>query len=228
MIGTGAAILGAGLLGAGATIWGANKASSAQKAAAQQAAALQQQQMARNDANFNPFIQGGQGASNLLQSMYGINGDPALGQAALDNFYQSPDYQFALKGGSQALDNSAAAKGAVLGGNQIRAQTEYGQGMATQNLKGYLDRLFGVSQQGIQAAGGVAGVNTIGAKNAGDSIMGAGTADASGYLGMAKGIHSGVNALSLYNQMGKSSFDSGGLLGASSTPFFNTSAGAIY
>ena len=36
--------------------------------------------------------------------------------------------------------------------------------------------------------------------------MGAGTADASGILGMTKGFNSGLNSLSLYNQMGKSSY----------------------
>ncbi|HDA7126305.1 TPA: hypothetical protein O5T86_001309 [Staphylococcus aureus] len=206
MIGTGLAILGAGILGAGASMYGANKAASVQGDAARQAAALQQQQMAENKANFDPFIKSGQGASNLLQSFYGLNGDQALGQSALERFYQSPDYTFALKGGSDALDNSAAAKGGVLGGNQIRAQTEYGAGLATQNLGGYLGRLQAMSGQGIQAASGVAGPNTVGAKFAGDATMGAGTADASGILGMTKGFNSGLNSLSLYNQMGKSSY----------------------
>lgn len=210
MIGTGLAILGAGVLGAGASIYGANKAAGAQGDAAKQAAAIQQQQMAENRANFDPFIKGGQGASNLLQSFYGLNGDQALGQSALERFYQSPDYQFALRGGRDALDNSAAARGGVLGGNQIRAQTEYGAGLATQNLGGYLGRLSGMAGQGVQAASGVAGTNTMGAKYAGDATMGAGTAEASGILGMTKGFNSGLNSLSLYNQMGQSSYKPSG------------------
>jgi hypothetical protein len=223
--------LAAAALGAGAAIWGANKAASTQSAAAQQAAALQQQQIAKNDANFGTFIEGGKGANNLLQSFYGLGGDPALGASALERFSQSPDYQFALKGGSEALDNSAAAKGGVLGGNQIRAQTEYGAGLATQNLKGYLDRLQAMSGQGITAAGGTASANMAGAKYAGDAMMGAGTAEASGYLGMANAINGKdgkggfLNNLSLYNQMGKSSYGGSGYLGSYSP---NTSAGAIY
>lgn len=217
MIGTGLAILGAGLLGAGASMYGASKAADAGKEASARAAALQQQQMKQNQDNAQPFINGGQGASNLLQSFYGIGGDQALGQNALARFQQSPDYQFALKGGSDALDNSAAAKGGMISGNQIRAQTEYGAGLATQNLQGYLGRLSTMAGQGIQAAGNVSYANTSGANNAGNSIMGGGTAQAAGYLGMTKGFDAGLNSLSLYNQMGKSSYGNTGGTGLSLT-----------
>jgi hypothetical protein len=212
------------LAGAGASIWGANKAAQVQSDAANQAAALQRQQMAQNQSNMQPFISGGQGASNLLQSFYGMGTDPALGQGALARFQQSPDYQFALKGGSDALDNSAASRGGLLGGNQIRAQTEYGQGLASQNLQGYLSRLSGMSGQGIQAAGGIANSNAYGANAAGNSLMAGGTAQASGYLGDVRAINGtgGPNGggllnnlslnspLSLFNQMNKSSYPTGG------------------
>lgn len=241
MIGTGLAILGAGLAGAGASIFGANKAADAQSSAANQAAALQQQTLdfqkgvygaqtanyadAKN--NLSPFVNNGVGASNLLASAYGLNGQPALGPNTLQAFQNSPDYTFALKGGSDALDNSAASKGGLLGGNQIRAQTEYGQGMATQNLQNYFQRLSGMAGQGIQAGGylgqmgtnlgtGVSGQLGSTANNAGNDIMAAGTADASGILGMTKGLNSGLNTLSLYNQMGKSSYASGGGAGPGS------------
>lgn len=201
-----AAIGGAGLLSAGASIWAANKNGQIQSDAAKQAAALQQQQMAQNQSNMQPFISGGQGASNMLQSFYGLGGDQALGQSALARFQQSPDYQFALKGGSDALDNSAAARGGMISGNQIRAQTEYGQGLATQNLGNYLSRLSGMSGQGITAAGAIASPNTMGAAYAGKDIMGGATAEAAGNNGMIAGLNSGINQLSLYNQMNKSSY----------------------
>ncbi|MFB6449249.1 hypothetical protein [Bradyrhizobium tunisiense] len=225
MIGTGLAILGAGLLGAGASMYGASKASSAQEAAANKAAAVQQQAMEYQKQNYDtasgnlsPFIKTGTGANNLLASFYGINGsDPALGQNALAAFNKSPDYQFALKGGSEALDNSAAAKGGALGGNQIRAQTEYGAGLATQNLQNYLTRLTGLSGQGIQAGGVLGQIGTgvgsqvgTSANNVANSTMAAGTAEASGILGMTKGFESGLNSLSLYNQLGKSSYGGAG------------------
>jgi hypothetical protein len=236
MIGTAAAVIGTGLIGAGATMYGANKAASAQKDAANQAAAANQQAMEYQKANYekasgnlSPFIQSGQGANSLLAEAYGLSGKTALGQSSLEAFRNSPDYQFALKGGSEALDNSAAAKGGALGGNQIRAQTEYGQGLATQNLQNYFQRLSGMSGQGIQAGGILGQIGTgVGAQvgasanNMGNSLMAAGTADASGILGMTKGFQSGLGSLSLFNQMSKSSY------GGSGTGFSLSNASGLY
>lgn len=220
MIATGTAILAAGALGAGASMYGANSAAKSQSSAAGQAAQAQQQAMqwqkdvyGNTGGNLNPFITTGQGANSLLASMYGLNGDQALGENALARFAESPDYKFAFQQGQAGLENSAAAKGGLLGGNQIRAQTEYGQGLATQNLGNYLTRLGGMSTQGQNAAAmlGQIGMGTgaqigAGATNLGNAYMAQGTADASGTLGMVKGFNSGLNSLSLYNQMGKSSY----------------------
>jgi hypothetical protein len=248
MIGTGAAIIGAGLLGAGASIWGANKAADVQKDAAKQAAAVQQQgldfqkgvfdtQKANYDTasgNLNPFIKTGTGATNLLSSFYGLDGsNTALGDSALASFARSPDYQFAMKEGIGALDNSAASKGGLMSGNQMRAVTEYGSGLATQNLTNYLTRLSGMAGQGIQAGGtlgqlgtnlgtGVSGQVGQSANNIANSTMAGGTAEASGILGTVKGINSGLNSLSLFNQMSKSSYGGGG------TGFSLTGTGGLY
>lgn len=201
------------------------------------------------EQNFNqvrdyltPYINTGSSANNLLGSFYGLNGNQALGADALSRFEASPDYQFALKGGVSALDNSAAAKGGLKSGNQMRAVTEYGQGLATQNLGNYLSRIAGISTQGLNATNmlggfgaqlgnqslqlghlganlgtGMAGVigNTAGnfgsamigsSGKIGEAGMAGGTAEASGYLGMAKGFQSGLDALSLWGASGKSSF----------------------
>lgn len=236
MIGTGLAVLGTGLLSAGSSMYAANKASSAQKDAADKAAAAQQQALEfqkanyeKSSANLSPFIQSGQGANNLLSSFYGLNGDTALGENALAAFARSPDYQFALKEGIGALDNSAASKGSLLSGNQLRAVTEYGSGLATQNLSNYLTRLSGMSGQGIQAGGilgniGTGAGNSVGttSTNLGNAYMAGGTADASGYLGMAKGINSGLNTLSLFNQMSQSAYKPSG------TGLSLTNTGGLY
>jgi hypothetical protein len=63
--------------------------------------------------------------------------------------------------------------------------------------------------QGITAAGTLGNQGTVAANNMGNSAMAAGTADASGILGMAKGVNAGLSSLSLYNQMGQSSFGGG-------------------
>jgi hypothetical protein len=198
-----AAVGGAGLLSAGASIYASNQASNA----AGNAAALQQQQMAQNQKNVQPFITGGQGANNLLQSFYGIGGNPALGQGAMTAFQQSPDYQFALQGGTAALDNSAAAKGGMIGGNQMLAQTQYGQGLATTNLQNYLKQLTTMSGQGVSAATGIASPNTTGANNAGNYLMQGATAQGAGGLGISNAYNSTLNNyLGAYNSMNQSSY----------------------
>jgi hypothetical protein len=261
MIGTGAAILGASIIGAGASMWGASEAADAQQESGLAAQITQQrgQDMAlaaqrealgfqrevwdgqrRNytDATnrLSPFINSGTSANNLLASFYGLDGaNQALGQNAMDRFYQSPDFQFAMRSGVGALDNSASARGSMLSGNQLRAVTEYGQGLGTQNLGNYLSRLSGISQQGQNASGmlgqlgvglgnGVAGnvgnigsnmANTLTASsnNIAQSQMAQGTAEASGYLGMTRGINSGLsNFLSLHSQGGRSSYGDNNLL----------------
>jgi hypothetical protein len=191
------AIGGAGLLSAGASIYGSNQ----QANAASNAANLQKQQMAQNQSNMQPFISGGQGASNLLQSFYGIGGGgphgsgitPALSQSALASFNASPDYQFALNQGTAALDNSAAARGGMISGNQLQAQTQYGQGLATQNLGNYLNRLSGMAGQGVQAASGIASPNTAGAAYAGNSMMAGATAQMAGLSGATGAVNQGIN-----------------------------------
>lgn len=229
-----AATLGAGLVGAGASIWGANKAADTQSAAAAQAAQAQKEALnfqkgifdyqkgnfTKTTGDLDPFIKSGTGATNLLSSFYGLNGQPALNDNALSQFYNSPDYKFALKGGGEALDNSLAAKGGALGGNAIKAQTEFGQGLATQNLTNYLSRIGAIAGQGIQAGGilGQIGANigtgsgaNVGntSNNLGNTLMAGGTADASGILGTVKGFQGGLNSLQQYNQMTQSSYGSG-------------------
>jgi len=241
MIGTGLAILGAGILGAGASMYGASKASSAQEKAAAQAAAAQQQALEfqrenydKASGNLSPFITTGQGANNLLASFYGLNGNSALGDNALAAFKNSPDYQFALKEGIGALDNSAAAKGGLLSGNQLRAVTEYGSGLATQNLTNYLSRLGGLSTQGQNAAGMLgqigsgtgSNINTA-SNNLGNAYMAGGTAEASGALGMVKGFNSGLNSLSLYNQMSQSAYKPTNYL-SGGTGLSLTNTGGLY
>jgi hypothetical protein len=93
-----------------------------------------------------------------------------------------------------------------------------------------LTKLATMSGQGITAGGylgsiGTGAGNSVGASanNVGNSIMAAGTADASGTLGMVKGFNSGLNSLSLFNQMSKSSYSPTG-----GTGFSLTGTGGLY
>jgi hypothetical protein len=250
MISTGLAVLAAGLAGAGASMYGASKASDAQKDAAAAASQSQReaiafqrqvydnqlQNFAATKGQLTPFINNGIGANNLLATSLGLNG----AQPDFTGFFNSPDYKFALKEGVGALDNSAAAKGGLLSGNQLRAVTEYGSGLATQNLNNYLSRISGVSSQGLQAGGylgqigaslGNSSSANIGAtsNNLANTQMAQGTADAAGTMGMVKGFNSGLNSLSLYNQMSQSAYKPTNFLQSSGpTGFSLTNTGGLY
>lgn len=108
-------------------------------------------------------------------------------------FQATPGYQFMLEQGQAAIDGSAAARGNVFSGATIKAQQEYGQGLANQEYNNYLNRLTGQASQGQAAAGNIAtaGANyTSGASNAFANI---GNAQSAGYIGQANAVNTGLN-----------------------------------
>jgi hypothetical protein len=219
MIGTAAALLGSAAIGAGASLFGSSKAADAQKDAANNALAFQQQTYNNNQKNLSPYMSAGSGAANLLSKFYGLDGNglSADGMSNVNAFFQnSPDYKFAVQEGQSALENSAAARSGNLNGNALRAAQSFGQGLATQNLGGYLGRIQGIAGMGASAAGSAANTNTEAAKQVGNTMQNAGQAEASGYVGAANGVNSFVNNLQLYNErLNRSSYGGGSSMGGS-------------
>lgn len=194
------AIGGSALVGAGAGIFSANKASQAQSQAAGNALAYQQQTDARNQASLSPFIGAGGQATNLLNKSYA---DPW-------SFKDTPDYQFGMNEGANALQNSAAAKGGLLGGNFARGITAFGQDYATNYLGRYRQGLQSTASMGAGAAAAGAGAGNQAANMIGQSFGGVGAANASGWVGgsnaLTGSIGSGVQNYLFMNAMNKSSF----------------------
>lgn len=107
-------------------------------------------------ADYQPFLNSGTQANNTLTDLYGLNGQDAGAQAAARaNFQNTPGYQFALNQGVAAQDASAAARGNILSGNQQKALTDYGQGLANTTYNQYVQNLQNQVGQGVTAAGGV-------------------------------------------------------------------------
>lgn len=102
---------------------------------------------------YQPFLQSGQAANHTLSDLYGSNGAEAQ-QAAQGGFQNNPGYQFARDQGISALDASAAAKGNLLSGNQIKAVQDYGTGLANQTYQQYVGNLQNQAGLGANAAGG--------------------------------------------------------------------------
>lgn len=111
---------------------------------------------------YDPYISGGQRATNQLYSLLGLNGEDAIGTAR-DLYKTSPSYDFLMDQGVSALDRSAAARGMLNSGRQNKDLLRFGQGLASSDYNSYLSNLMGLGNQGYSATGAKTGVLAQGA-----------------------------------------------------------------
>lgn len=203
-IGAGVGALGGGIAG----MMGAN----AQADAARNASNNQMSIYNQSRSDLMPYMSGGSNAFASLANLMGMGGPEASANmlAGLKNY---PGYQFALSQGTQALDRSAASRGMMLSGGQLKDVTAYGQGMGSQLFGNYYNQLMGMSQLGESAAAGAGSLGQQAAGQAGQFGMMGAQAQAGGYMGMANafGGENGVfqNALNAY-QLAYPQQDQGG------------------
>lgn len=197
------ATIGAGaILGGGAAIYGAQQ----QRGAADTASSIQQSEFQQNQANLQPWMQ--QGQMSLAQMGQGLQpGGQFNHMFNMQDFQQSPAYQFNLQQGQMAVDKAANAKG---GGNLYAPQTlqdisRFSQGLASNEFQNAFsnyqtgvgniwNRLYNTSQSGQNAAAGIGGFGTTTAGQIGQNTIGAGQASAAGTMGAAGAIGGGLNA----------------------------------
>ena len=139
----------------------------------------------RGNGDIGQLIPGGSAAGNAASSTPDYN-------AILSNL---PGYQFQMQQGNQAVQRNLAAAGLLQSGAAGKALTQYGQGVAsnyaTQYVNG-LQSLAGLGQTSVANTGAV-GVNT--ANQIGANQIYSGNAQASGYVGQANAINSGLGGL---------------------------------
>lgn len=185
--------------------YSANKAAKTQAQAADRATEAQERMFNRQVELQEPFRQAG------------VNALPELIEASrytpfsMEQFQQDPGYAFRLREGLKALDRSAAARGGLLGGNQLRGVTQFGQDLASQEYTNAFNRyqaeraarlnpLQSLTGMGQSTAANVAGqAGQLGQSMAGN-IIGAGNARASGYMGMANALTGGLGQYLNYSQ----------------------------
>lgn len=199
----GAAIGAIGSIGAaGIGYAGATSAASTQAQAAQAAQATQLQMFNKAQAVEQPYNSVGTGAVQSLGGLYGINpdgtssGTGSPSPQSLAAFTNSPDYQFALQQGTQAMQRSAAAGGTLISGGQLKAGQEFGQGLASQQYGNYYNRLLSLAQIGQSAASGTATNALTAGGQIGNSIQAAGQATASGIVGGSNALSGGLTSAS--------------------------------
>ena len=212
------AILGSAVLGAGVGLYGSSQAASAQGKAADQQAQTARETLASQQRIAEPYTTAGAFGVNELARQLGVAGDSAsAGYGSLmkdydpSTFAADPGYGFRMAEGQKALERSAAARGGLLSGSAMKGTLNYAQGLASQEYQNAFNRytaqrdtrynmLRGLTDVGAGAAGsmvgaaGTAGANTAAAQQA------RGEATASGYVGAANAINSGVSNISSYYQ----------------------------
>ena len=209
-ISAGGSIVG-GLMGSKA----AKSAARTQAASADYAAQLQQEQFDKQIELQAPFREAGLTAQNKLLDDMGLSPN-AGGKYARDfsmaDYQADPGYAFRLSEGMKGLNATAAARGGLISGNALRAATQYGQEMGSQEYQNAYNRYQTNRSnqlnplQSLMGAGQTA-TNTMGqagqnyANQAGEAYIGAGNARASGYVGSANAWSNAIgNATNVYNQ----------------------------
>ena len=194
-----------------------SNAADTQAASADRAAQLQNEQYLNNVKLQAPFREAGLTAQNKLLDYLGLS-PGASGKYAGDftaadfNANKDPGYAFRLSEGMKELNASAAARGGLISGNALRAATQYGQDIGSQeyqnafnryqtNRSNQLNPLQSLMGSGQTATNTLAAAGQNYANQAGDAYMGAGNARASGYVGSANAWQSALGgATNAYNQ----------------------------
>jgi hypothetical protein len=166
---------------------------------------LQYKQYQENVARQKPFYD------------VGVNALPELVKASkytpftMDQFQADPGYAFRLKEGQKRLERSAAARGGLISGAALKAATEYGQEMGSQEYTNAFNRYQLERQARLNPLQSLAGVgqttaNTLGtsgqqmASNVGEAQQNAAAARASGYVGQANALTGGLGTYLNYSQ----------------------------
>ena len=176
-----------------------NASNTSQQAASQVAGATEsaaRAQLAMFDTSredFQPYRNTGTGALYALAGLNNVEYEGAPGtmkqraDTAMSRFQASPGYQFRLDEGTKALDKSAAARGKLLSGAQLKGVTNYAQNVASSEFGNYQNRLANLAGIGQSATGATA--------NAGAAATGnAGALQVSGASARAGGMVAGASA----------------------------------
>ena len=198
---TAAAIAGSAVIGGIAS----SKAAREQSKATDRATAAQERMFNRQVELQEPFRQ------------VGVNALPELVEASkykpftYEDFIVDPGYRFRFREGLRALDRTAAARGGLLGGNQLRGITQFGQELGAQEYGNAFNR-YNIGFQNrlnpLQSLAGVGQTTTATMANqAGQfgNVLGQaettkGNIRASSYMGAANALTGGIGQYLNYRQ----------------------------
>ena len=102
-------------------------------------------------ALFQPYGEYGQESLNRLRAF-----EEAAARGDYSAITEMPEYKFALQQGQSDIARKLAARGNLLGGQAQKQFIDYGQGLASNQMQNYLNRLYGGVQTGMAGAAGQA------------------------------------------------------------------------
>lgn len=197
-----------GVIAAGA----ANKAASTQSKSADKATALQREMWQKQLELQKPFYEAGLTGQNALLQYLGLGGDTTAANygAGMKPFTGAdlatePGYQFRLNEGVNALNKQAAAKGGLLSGAALKEAARYGQDYASNEYQNAYNRYWNQRNQLLNplqsllgqaqtSAGAIGNAGQNYANQAGQNMMGAANARASGYVGGANALNQALGS----------------------------------
>ena len=147
------AVVGSSLIGANA----ASSAASTQAGAANYAADLAYKQWKEQQALQEPWRAAGATAVNRLSQGLAPGGEFAT-PFSQTNWQTDPGYQFRLGEGLKALDRTAAARGGLLSGANIKGAVRFGQDLGSQEYNNAFSRYYQERNQMLNPIQSVAGL----------------------------------------------------------------------
>jgi hypothetical protein len=134
----------------------------------------------------------GQTFNSMEEAQAWARANPTGGQA-YRGFTATPGYQFRVSEGTRAVNAMAGARGGVQSGRTMQDLTRFGQGIAAEEYGNFMNRLAGLSDQGMGAATLQANAGQNAAAGVSNALAARGNAQAAGAVGMGNAISGGIN-----------------------------------
>lgn len=116
----------------------------------------------------------------------------SVGAPDMSAFFESPDYQFNLGQGQQAIDRSLAARGRALSGAGVKEGQRFASGLASTEYGNFTNRLMAMAGLGQTATQSTAAAGANAANNIGAAYQNAGNARANAYMQAGQAVNNGA------------------------------------
>lgn len=108
-------------------------------------------------------------------------------------FRATPGYQFRVDQGNDSINALAGAQGGLFSGKTLESLARFNQGIASEEYGNYMNRLAGMTDMGMGAAGNQATAGNVYAAGAGNALAARGNASAAGAIGVGNAIGGAIN-----------------------------------